>query len=164
MPQLKRILETLVEFDVEFIVVGGLAAVLQGAPVTTQDVDIVYSLSEANQTRLLAALKALGALFRGDPRRLEPTMSHLASRGHKLLTTPHGDLDCLGTIEEATTYDQLLSHVDWMEVGGKRIRVLSLPRLILVKERLARPKDQLMLLQLQATLDERRKMEGETSD
>ena len=39
------ITETLVAHDVEFIVVGGMAAVLQGAPVHTIDLDIVYALS-----------------------------------------------------------------------------------------------------------------------
>ena len=37
-----RIIRTLVANDVEFIVVGGMAAVLQGAPVHTVDLDIVY--------------------------------------------------------------------------------------------------------------------------
>ena len=133
---------------------------LQGAPVVTQDVDIVYSLSEANQKRLLGALEQLHALFRDDERRLKPNLSHLASGRHKLLTTLHGDLDCLGTIEKDTSYDDLLEHVDWMEVGGRRIRVLSLPRLIRVKERLTRPKDKLMLMHLQATLEEREKTKG----
>ncbi|MEN9580959.1 MAG: hypothetical protein RJA70_3968 [Pseudomonadota bacterium] len=157
MSQLKRILDVLVDHDVEFIVVGGLAAVLQGAPVTTQDVDIVYGLSEANQGRLLAALEVLGAVFRGDARRLSPNLSHLASRGHKLLTTRYGDLDCLGAIEEATTHEELLPHAEWMQLGDRQLRVLSLARLIRVKEQLTRPKDKLMLLQLQATFDERQK-------
>jgi len=41
------IIHTLVAHEVEFIVVGGMAAVLQGAPVHTIDLDIVYALSES---------------------------------------------------------------------------------------------------------------------
>ena len=37
---LSAILEGLLEADIKFILVGGLAAVVQGAPVTTMDVDI----------------------------------------------------------------------------------------------------------------------------
>lgn len=37
MPELRRILEVLASHEVDFIVVGGLAAVLQGAPTTTYD-------------------------------------------------------------------------------------------------------------------------------
>jgi predicted nucleotidyltransferase len=150
-----RILKTLVDADVDFIVVGGVAAVLQGAPIHTNDLDILYSLEPANQARLLGALQKLGAIFRDDPRRIEPNLSHLASRGHKLLTTSAGKLDCLGTIEEHTTYDDILEHVDWVQIDDMRIRVISLPRLIQVKEKLTRPKDQLALLQLRATLEER---------
>ena len=42
-PDLSAILEGLLQADVEFILVGGLAAVVQGAPVTTFDVDIVHN-------------------------------------------------------------------------------------------------------------------------
>ena len=52
---------------VEYVVVGGLAAVLQGAPVTTLDVDIVYARSEENVGRLEAALTELDARVRTDP-------------------------------------------------------------------------------------------------
>lgn len=157
MPELRRILEVLASHEVDFVVVGGLAAVLQGAPTTTYDVDIVYSLAKPNQEKLLRALEELDATFRGDPRRLRPNLSHLDSKGHKLLTTRLGDLDCLGTIETDTTYEDLLEHVDWIEIDSRATRVLTLERLIEVKRKLKRPKDQLMLLQLEATLDERGK-------
>jgi len=155
MTDFHRILKTLADANVDFIVVGGVAAVLQGAPIHTKDLDILYSLEPANQARLLGALQELGAVFRDDPRRIAPNLSHLASLGHKLLTTSAGKLDCLGTIEEHTTYEDILDHVEWMQVDEMRIRVISLPRLIQVKEKLTRPKDQLALLQLRATLEER---------
>jgi hypothetical protein len=60
------IIQTLVAHDVEFVVVGGMAAVLQGAPVHTIDLDIVYALSESNIARLDLALTELGAVFRDD--------------------------------------------------------------------------------------------------
>lgn len=151
----RALTRALVDHEVEFIIVGGLAGVLQGAPLMTRDVDILYSLSEPNPTRLLAALEELDAVFRGDARRLRPKASHLASRGHKLLSTPFGDLDCLGTIEESTTYEDLAGHVDLIELDGTALQVISLPRLIEVKKKLTRPKDKLALLQLEATLAER---------
>lgn len=51
--QFRTILKTLVEHDVDFILVGGLAGVLQGAPVNTKDVDILYSLTPPNPALLL---------------------------------------------------------------------------------------------------------------
>ena len=82
----------------EFIIVGGVAALLQGAPINTIDLDIVYARSPANVDRALAALEELGAVYRDDGRRLSPTRSHLESPGHKLLETRHGPLDLLGTV------------------------------------------------------------------
>ena len=56
---LSSILEGLLAADIDFILVGGLAAVVQGAPVTTMDVDIVHSQSPENITKLLAFLKIM---------------------------------------------------------------------------------------------------------
>ncbi|MDI1446829.1 DUF6036 family nucleotidyltransferase [Polyangium sp. 6x1] len=154
---LADILRTLLHHRVDFVVVGGMAAVLQGAPVHTFDIDIVYSRAEDNVARLLAALRDLDAVFRTDPRRLVPNESHLLSAGHKLLSTRHGVLDVLGTIEEDTSYEDLLPDTLWLEVAGAPIRVLSLERLIQIKEKLTRPKDRAMLLVLKATLEEKRR-------
>ena len=49
---LSAILEGLIKADIQFILVGGLAAVIQGAPVTTMDVDIVYRRSSENISKL----------------------------------------------------------------------------------------------------------------
>jgi predicted nucleotidyltransferase len=86
-----------------------------------------------------------------------PNRSHLQGRGHKLLQTTSGPLDVLATIETNTTFEDLLSDSDWLEVDGARFRVLSLARLIVVKEQLNRTKDQAMLVLLRATLDELQK-------
>ena len=95
-----EILRLLATNEVEFIVVGLTAGILQGAPVTTIDLDVVHRRSPDNVARLLRALATLEAIYRHDPRRLRPQESHLASPGHQLLTTTLGDLDCLGAIGE----------------------------------------------------------------
>lgn len=153
----RAMVRVLAQHEVEFAIVGGLAGVMQGAPIHTQDLDILYSRDPPNPTRLLAAVLEPEAFFSDDPRRIRPNPSHLESRGHKLLTTCHGRIDCLATIEDNTTFEDVLDDLDWMELDGIPVRVLSLPRLIEVKRKLSRPKDQLALLQLQATLEERKK-------
>jgi predicted nucleotidyltransferase len=153
----RAMVRVLAQHEVEFAIVGGLAGVMQGAPLHTQDLDILYSLEPPNPTRLLDALLELDAFFSDDPRRIRPNLSHMESRGHKLLATRHGRVDCLATIEENTAFEDVLADTDWMELDGIPVRVLSLPRLIEVKRKLSRPKDQLALLQLRATLEEREK-------
>lgn len=151
----RAMVAVLAKHEVEFAIVGGLAGVMQGAPIHTQDLDILYSLLPPNPSRLLAALQELDATFWDDPRMLRPGISHMESRGHKLLGTRFGRIDCLATIEEQTAFEDVLDDLDWLELDGTPVRVLSLPRLIEVKKKLSRPKDQLALLQLQATLEER---------
>lgn len=135
--------------------VGGMAAVIGGAPVVTRDVDILRERSAANVERMLAAFDSLDAVFRGDP-----NATHLLGLGHLLLETRLGVLDVLGSVEEATTYEDLLPDSDLVDLGGFEVRVLSLARLLEVKRKLLRPKDQLMVLQIEATLDELRRRDG----
>jgi hypothetical protein len=149
-------LRLLAAADVEFIVVGMTAGVLQGAPVTTLDLDVLHRRTPDNVARLVKALIALRAVYRGDPRRLAPSESHLAGPGHQLLETMNGDLDCLGSIGDGLSYEELLgSTVDIELSGGHRIHVLDLPTLIDLKKKAGRPKDLAALPHLEATLRER---------
>jgi hypothetical protein len=156
-PKLIEILRTLHAHEVDFVVVGGMAAVIGGAPVVTRDVDVLRARSPENIQSWLAALSDLDAIFRGDSRRLRPNASHLEGPGHLLLETRYGVLDVLGTIEDSTTYDDVVPATELVDLGGFSVRVLTLERLLEVKKKLSRPKDQLMALQIEATLDERRK-------
>ena len=158
--RLVEILRILHAHGGEFIVVGGMAAVIGGAPVVTRDVDVLRGRSTANVARLLSALSDLDAIFRGDERRLRPNASHLTGPGHILLETRHGQLDLLGTIEEDTTYEDVLEQSYRVDLGGFQVQTLSLERLLVVKRKLNRPKDRLMVLQIEATLAELRTKEG----
>jgi hypothetical protein len=151
-------LRVLAQHQVEFIVVGMAAGILQGVPLTTLDVDIVHHRTRENVARLLAALAELCAVYRGDPRNLAPSESHLIGPGHRLLSTSTGDLDCLGAIDGAKTYEDLLEPSRELTVGPNAVvRVLELSTLLEVKRRAGRAKDLAVLPFLEATLDEIRK-------
>ena len=153
-----EVLRVLARNDVEFVVVGMTAGVLQGAPVSTVDLDIVHHRSPENVARLLAALRELDAVYRHDARRLRPQESHLGSPGHQLLTTIHGDLDCLGTIDDGKGYDELAQRTVALRIGDDAVvQVLDLPTLIEVKQRSGRAKDLAVIPVLLATLDEARR-------
>ncbi len=154
--QLVELLRVLVRHDVEFVVVGGVAAVINGAPVTTFDLDILHRRTPENVRRLVAALTELDATFRTDSRKLRPNESHLLGPGHALLATKLGVLDSLGAIEANTTYDDVLSDTFVATIDGLPIRTLTLGRLIRVKEQTGRAKDIAVLPVLRATLVERK--------
>ena len=85
-----RILQLLESHGVEYVVVGGVAAVLQGAPVTTFDLDTLIKVDAANADRLLAALEVLEARYR-EHSALRPTRDDLLGGGHLLLLTNSRD-------------------------------------------------------------------------
>lgn len=152
-------LRTLTRYEVDFLVVGGIGAVLRSAPVNTFDLDIVHATEPANIVRLLAALEELDAYYRLQPaRRLRPNLTHLSSAGHQLLITRYGPLDVLGAIGAGRRYEDLLPHAGEMDLGdGLRVRVLDLETLIATKEETGREKDMAALPLLRSVLAEARR-------
>ena len=151
----RRALTVLAAHEVEFVVVGGISAILRGAPVATLELDIVHRRTPENVRRLLAALRSIDARFRHDPRGLVPDERHLLGPGHNLLQTTCGPLDALGAIENGLSWDDLLPDSEEMRVGPDlSARVLSLRRLVELKAASGRPKDLAVLPTLRATLVE----------
>jgi len=157
---LPALLAALCDAGVEFIVVGGAAGVIHGAPITTNDLDIVHRRTEANVERLLRVLFGLDATMRYDlaNRGLRPTAELLAGRGQINLSTSLGPIDPLCELDEGRGYEELLSHTESVVDEGRPLRVLDLPTLIAVKTKANRPKDRLVLPILIATLEERNKV------
>ena len=155
-PDFLEILKILSKHKVDSIIVGGVCAVLHGAPVTTFDLDLVHSRSPDNLERLMLALEELDAHYRGrGKQRLKPGVSHLSSPGHQLLMTKFGPLDLLGIIGTGRSYNDLLQHTVELEVSDLQLCVLELKKLIEVKKETIREKDKLILPILQQTLEEK---------
>ena len=152
-----RLIEILTRHDVRFIVVGGVAAVLQRVPINTQDFDLVHDRAKDNVARLLMALAELGAVYADEPRHLKPNESHLMGRGNQLLRSGNLKFDLLGSIDFGGGYEELLPYSEVLDVGGSAVRVLTLEKQVELKRQLTRPKDKLMLMHLEAALDEREK-------
>jgi len=152
-PDLSAVLEGLIKADVNFILVGGLAAVVQGAPVTTMDVDIVHNRSTENIVKLLAFLKSIGAFHRRlDDRVIEPKERDISGEGHALFSTQLGPLDVLAVIEEGKTFEDLLEHTVDVKFRGHTIKVLDLKMIIELKRASRDPKDKHRLPVLEETL------------
>lgn len=150
-----ELIRRLVDAGVEFIVVGGAAAVLHGAPITTEDLDIVHRRTPNNVSRLKNLLDELDAHVRElANRRLPPQESALLGEGHVLLSTRLGPLDCLGALVDGRGFEELVSHCDSIHDEGTEIRVVDLPTLIEIKKQTGRAKDRLMLPVLVALAEE----------
>ena len=148
-----EILRVLVDHGVDFILVGGVAAVLDGVPLSTLDVDVVFLRSEENILPLLDAFRALDAHY-VDPagRHIVPDASKLATLRMHRLSTPFGLLDVMETIGHGLSYADLIDDTEVMEVAGVNVRVLGLETIILSKEQANRDKDRATLHILRRTL------------
>ena len=152
-----RLLVDLVSAKIDFIVVGGIAASLQGAPIHTLDLDIVHARGDENVERLARILEKHQSYYREHPdHKPPPDVKLLKGTGHHLLDTDSGPVDLLGAIGNEESYSELLSET--LEIAiepGAKVRVLTLEKLIALKRLLGREKDRGMLEVLQCTLDER---------
>jgi hypothetical protein len=140
------------------VLVGALAAVAQGAPITTHDVDVVHARTRENVARLIAALSRLNARYRGRPVSSPPEPAALAGPGHSLFVTDLGPLDCLGAIEGGMGYDDLLPFSILIDLDGRPLTVLGLETIVRIKRGSSAPKDRLVLTVLEETL--RRSQQG----
>ncbi|MCP4896358.1 MAG: hypothetical protein GY906_05230 [bacterium] len=153
-PKFVEILKVLARHDVEFIVVGGVAAVLAGAPISTFDLDIMHRKSEANHKKLLAALDELDATYRDmQKREIKPDLEKLSSFRLHRLNTASGPLDLLTEIDPDLTFDDLQHETTAYDLEELTIRSLKLETIIHSKEHAGRDKDTAMLPLLRRTLD-----------
>ena len=133
----------LVSAQVEFIVVGGVAARAHGSARLTNDVDVLYRRAPDNVDRLVAALAPHAPYLRGAPPGLPfrwdaPTIR----RGLNFtLTTTFGDIDLLGEMSGLGGFAVVRRLSAPMTVYGREVRVLTLEGLERAKRAAGRIKD-----------------------
>jgi hypothetical protein len=149
---------------VEFLVVGGVSAILQGASVNTMDLDICYRRTPQNIARLVAALAPLQPKPRGFPSHLPFVFDERTVQLGSNFTLEIGpeSLDLLGVMSAIGGYEQVIGSAVDAEVGDRTVKALSLEQLIATKTAAGRTKDLAVLPELQATL-ERKRQQGSAS-
>jgi predicted nucleotidyltransferase len=153
----KGLLEALADAGVEFVLVGGLAAVAHGSARLTQDVDVVYARDPENLQRLTEALAGHRPYLRGAPPGL-PFRWEAATLRHGLnftLETSLGDIDLLGEIAGGGPYEELVAHSIELRVFDRSVRCLDLDKLIETKRAAGRPRDLEAIAELEALLEAR---------
>lgn len=151
MLKLKELLERLHAERVEFVIIGGVAAMLNGSTLPTKDLDVCCDMTEENMARFVAAIAPLNAIVRGDPRKLRvPLDPKLLTRINTLISTTSLGVDMLSEVEPIGRYDAVLKHSFLTEVEGKPTRVLNIDALIAVKRKANRLKDKLGVLHLES--------------
>jgi len=157
MTDFEALFTLLADSGAEYVVVGGVAAVLHGSTRMTQDVDLVYRRTTENHRRLVEALDPTHPYPRGAPSGLPFDWSvETLERGLNFpLTTDVGFVDLFGEVVGGGTYDDLESRSDTFEIYGSAVRVVSLETLIELKRAAGRPKDYEIIAELEALREER---------
>ncbi|MEP2776109.1 MAG: hypothetical protein ABJQ29_00355 [Luteolibacter sp.] len=146
-----KILEALADQDVEFVVVGGVAANFHGSALSTFDCDVAVDLNSENLSKLAKALSSLFPTFRHKtpPQVFDEAAAEKGGWKNIYLDTSAGVLDCLGDIKGLGGFAECKARSLEVDLGGFTIRVLTRDALIEAKKAMGRPKDLLTVAQLE---------------
>jgi hypothetical protein len=128
---------------VDFVVIGGIAAVLHGSPSTTFDLDVCYATDPGNLAALAEVLNGLGAQLRGIDEEVPFSPDGETLRRVELLTlvTKFGELDLLSNPVGGPGYEVLRRRAERFDLGGFAVLVASIDDLIAMKTAAGRTKD-----------------------
>lgn len=139
---------------VDFVLVGGMAAIAHGSASVTEDVDVCIRFDEATLRAIFRALAGTNPRQRMHPARPPLGDDPLPFVGHRNLyvVTDEGVIDFLGEIVAVGNYDAVAATAMSIDLGGFHCRVLGLEALIACKRALGRPKDLRVALELDQVL------------
>ncbi len=141
----ERIVTVLARHGVRYILVGALAARLQGFPRLTADADITPARDAANLERLAAALRELKARVctEGSPQGLAFDISVAALERAAMwnLVTSAGRLDIVFKPAGTKGYEDLKGKAQRYEVFGVELQAASLRDIVRSKKAAGRPQD-----------------------
>jgi hypothetical protein len=154
-PSLESLVETLIRGKVEFVLVGGFAAVAHGASLVTRDVDVCCRFSPDNLLRLQDCLRDLHPRHRMSPAHppLELTRENVSTFENLYLETDLGPLDCLSSVIGVGSFEEALKQSEDLNLPSGICRLLRIDALIRSKEAMSRPRDREAILQLKAILE-----------
>jgi hypothetical protein len=152
----RPLLEVLNRHGVDFVVIGAVAAIAQGYPLTTRDLDVTPSAEPANLERLAGAITELDGKLRtaGGAVPFPVEAAYLGNVQSWTLDTRSGDLDLLFVPAGTRGYDDLKADAVDVDLGrGLVVSMASLRGVIRMKEAAGRPKDRAQLPALRQTLE-----------
>jgi predicted nucleotidyltransferase len=162
----RSLLGRLVENGVDFVIVGGMAVILQASPRFTKDLDICYSPAEENLDSLGEVLLGLDARLRGIDEEVPFIPDGRTLRGTQILclSTSAGDIDLLVEPDGAPRYEALRRRADVVEIDGHEVRVASIEDLLAMKRAAGRPQDLVDIESLEAAQRLRRRLHRRGED
>jgi predicted nucleotidyltransferase len=153
--ELNRLLQRLCDAEIDFVIVGGFAAMLHGSALLTRDLDVCALLTEANVAKLRDTFRELNPTHRFTPQRLSflDNPDPGVPLKNLYLQTEWGPVDILGSIMGVGDFDQVREASIEIELFGRKCRVIAVDALIKAKEAVGREKDKLAVKELRAIVE-----------
>ena len=150
MHNLSELTRRLISSEVEFVLVGGFAAVAHGVTLVTRDVDICCRFSESNLMRIQKAFEGLNPVHRSRPDlELALTLEQCAALKNLCLKTDLGVVDCLGEVLGVGDFDEVQKHSVEVELPFGKCKIMDIDTLIRAKEAMNRDHDRITVRHLQ---------------
>ncbi|HET7455534.1 MAG TPA: nucleotidyltransferase [Solirubrobacterales bacterium] len=141
--RLRELLEQLVEAEIRFVLVGGLAVNAWGYMRATQDVDVVPDPDPENLAKLDELLRRLGGKVDVGGRLLDSSSitTFLRTGDRTFVRTELGQVDVLQGLPQVPRYEELEQQAKTIDIDGLAVRVCSLEHLLEMKRASSRPRD-----------------------
>lgn len=144
MQNLSELTKRLIAARVEFVIVGGFAAVAHGVTLVTSDVDICCRFNEANLMRIQDAFADLHPVHRSRPDlALRLTPEQCVSLKNLYLRTDLGVVDCLSEVLGVGNFDEVWKQSIEVELPVGKCRIIDIDALIRAKEAMNRDHDRI---------------------
>jgi Nucleotidyl transferase of unknown function (DUF2204) len=149
---LSQLLQRLCDADIDFVVVGGFAALLHGSTLVTRDLDVCAVLSRSEVVKLREVLHDLNPRHRLTSQKFSflDTPDPEVDVQNLYLETELGTVDLLSSVLGVGDFERVRAGSVEIEVFGRHCRVISLEDLIQAKEALSRDKDVFAAKELRA--------------
>lgn len=143
MQPIGNLIQILLDHQIEFVIVGGMAAVLHGSSQVTQDLDVCAPLDVPHIEKLRECLAPFHPTHRMTPKKLSflEFPEDISNIKNLYLQTDKGIIDVLGQISGVGDYSRVARLAVQVGVFGAKCQVISIDDLILAKQFMARPKD-----------------------
>jgi hypothetical protein len=156
-PNLNELLKVFLGLDIEFVIIGGFAAALHGSSMVTRDLDLCFLLTPQNIDKLRSSLREINPKLRINPKKLSFLTFPDTNQGFKnlYLETDLGIVDIVSSVTGVGDFPVVAADADVIDLFGFKVKVMSIQHLIASKKALGRPKDILVVQEIEEIMKKR---------
>lgn len=149
---IKDLIKSLSKNNVELIIIGEVASFFYGIKTISTKLEVIYLSVEENINKIVSALSPFDPKLRDQPKSLICNFDKFLFQNTKplLIETNIGCIDLLGEVSGVGNFKAVESESVEMEIFDVFVKVISLDDLIKAKHAAGRPKDLLVLPELEA--------------